>query len=138
MKIISFLYEENKPMHELYVHVGKWLTSRKLIQKLGMPILADNGNIWLIGLDENNNSNGFAIIRLNKNNSAHIRFLYSEDESVSNLLLGTILEMLKDKEINTVSTNDLKTNQFWFDNGFTSFERVRGKFCRWSKILKEK
>lgn len=129
---------------ELFGLLGQWLTSKAIQQQLGMAVTSAPDDVWHIAIN-NKKATGFALTHFQKNKTAHIRFLFTEDELLKSkeAILKEVLETIKNSkeieiEIETIFTND-RQDAPWITNGFKKQPTIKGKsFCRYEKKMEAK
>lgn len=126
--IRKFIHGKNEM--DLFSLVGAMAVNPDLHKKLGNAITSVDGDVWFLFL-KGAEVKGFLQYRTFKNNNVHIRFLYSEDESIKKKLLK---DALKEIEADQIYTYDKKANDFWKTQGFNcNNEKSRGEYIKWKK-----
>lgn len=120
---------------ELFGHVAKWALDAAAHEQIGMPVTAQDGDVWLVNV-KNDKAVGFAQIRPMKNGGGHLRYLYS-DSLTAKLELGrAAATKAKDMGITLLYTNERKDSPTLPSLDFIKTkEHKNSKFARWERKI---
>ena len=134
--IRKFIQGDPATDRDLFCIVGQWAVSEAVHDALGMPVTGRDGDVWFI-LSDAHGPACFCQARLQKNGTAHLRYLYFNKLPDGKKLLEGTLDELNSRGVKAVFTNDRRTATIWDKYGFTAYESNRkGSFVRWQKELK--
>ena len=123
---------------QLFGQTGHLLTSKAVHAELGAPITALPGDLWSLMVTDTSDVRGFATARAMKNNTLHLRFVYTVNGSkrTNKTLINHVTREARAAGHSAVYTTDKKTSSTWRECGFTAQPGGRGAYCRWHKPLK--
>jgi len=121
----------------LFGLIGALIVSPAIHKLLGAPVSGEPGDTWLVATSEDGTVNGFAQMRLNKGDSAHIRYVYGADAPTRLALARGLIAAARENGSELVFTNDRMTAAMWGQLGFEQVgtKRKTGEFVRWEKTL---
>jgi|WetSurMetagenome_2_1015567.scaffolds.fasta_scaffold00191_32 hypothetical protein len=141
MMIETFTHGDDTTEDRLFSLIGRWLVSEDVIAKLGMPVTARAGDLWLVEIGTSGLPVGFTQMRLLKSSAtAHVRYLHAADglKRTKDALLAAVIASAKGKKMATVYTNDRETEPLWERHKFKKIPRKRGVFCRFELTMELK
>lgn len=120
---------------ELFSSIGKWAVSEDIHKALGMPVTSREEDIWFI-LSDKIGLAGFCQVRVQKNATAHLRYLYYNKLPDGKKLLTAALAEFSGTGTKIVFTNDRKIATIWTLFGFKEqVSKCKGSFVQWRKEL---
>ncbi len=124
------VYVQGRDDEKIFAMVGAWLTSRELQADQGAAVTSEDGDKWLIAVDENG-AMGFALIHLSSG-SAHIKNIFASRSPMKTKekLLSACLVAIG-PSVPRVYTFARKSDKFWQEDGFKFKPRARGEFGTW-------
>ena len=140
MAIKTYHQDGGAQERELFGILGGVVTSRALHNRLGMAVVSDPGDVWLVETDKGGRPTGFALLHPLKSKAAvHVRFLTALDATdiaCQQRLLDAVTALAKKDGVLQLHTNDRRDVGIWGDNGFTAVAgQRRGEFVRWEREI---
>lgn len=135
--IKKFTQGDPKTDAKLYCLIGKMAINPAVHRELGVAVTGIGGDVWYLCLDKMGTVFGFCQVRMTKDKTTHIRFLYAEklEIKIKNKLIDAVLTDAYKGESKLVFTNDRHTAGIWKLFNFVPGEKKRGTFVRWEKTL---
>lgn len=125
-----------KDSEQLFGLVGGLAFRKAVHDELAGAVSSEPDDIWFVYTDSGGETSGFAQMRMSKNGSAHIRYVYSENSAVRASLIKAAAAKAKKLEAKLVYTNDRKAAMEWKTCEFKAQPSNRpGDFVRWEKAL---
>ena len=121
---------------DLFGLVGALALNKAVHDELAASISSQDGDVWFVYTDTGGETAGFAQMRLAKNGTAHIRYVYHENSAVRTQLILAAVSKAKKMDAKLVYTNDRKAAMEWPGLEFTrQVNKRQGEFVRWEKSI---
>lgn len=121
---------------ELFGLVGALALSIKVHEELGASVSSQDGDVWFVYSGTGGETTGFAQMRMAKNGTVHVRYVYSENAGVRASLVSAAVAKAKKLSAEKIYTNDRKAAMEWSKAEFKKQPTNRkGEFVRWEREL---
>lgn len=120
----------------LFGLVGPIAFRKAVHDELASAVTSEPDDIWFINVDSGGECDGFAQMRMAKNGSAHVRYVFSDNSAVRMSLIKAAVASAKKLKASLIYTNDRKAAMEWSREEFKKQPSKRpGEFVRWEKEL---
>lgn len=120
---------------ELWCSIGQWTVDKKVHETLGVAVTGETGDLWLVYY-ATAKPVGFAQVRVAKNGTSHIRYLFAGTEARQGELIKACIAAAREMKSAVIFTNDRDTATVWNAYGFKKTNNRPGSFVRWERELK--